>query len=55
MFDQYLITGATGFLSRAVAESWCAAERKCMRLYCIMTPISILLPKKSIPSSVMCA
>ena len=48
---QVLPASSVGLLQR----SWCAAERKCMRLYCIMTPISICSPKKSIPSSVMCA
>ena len=55
MFDQYLITGATGFLGRAVAEELVRRRAQVHRLYCIMTPISICSPKKSIPSSVMCA
>ena len=48
---QVLPASSAGLLRRG----WCAAERKCTRLCCRMTPISICSPKKSIPSSVMCA
>ena len=55
MYDKYLVTGATGFLGRAVVEAAGTPQaHECMRLCCMMTPISICSPKKSIPSSVMC-
>ena len=54
MYDKYLVTGATGFLGRAVAEELVRRMRRCIRLCCMMTPISICSPKKSTPSSVMC-
>ena len=46
MFDKYLVTGATGFLGRAVAEELVRRKRRCMRLCCMMTPIPICSPKE---------
>ena len=55
MYDKYLVTGATGFLGRAVAERLVRRRAQVYALVLQNDPYINLLPKKSIPSSVMCA
>ena len=55
MFDKYLVTGATGFLGRAVAEELVRRRAQVHALVLHNDPYIHLLPKEVIPSSVMCA
>lgn len=54
MFDKYLVTGATGFLGRAVAEELVRRKAQVHALVLHDDPYIICSPKKSTPSSVMC-
>lgn len=54
MFDKYLVTGATGFLGRAVAEEIVRRKAQVHALVLHDDPYINLPPKKSTPSSVMC-
>ena len=53
MFDKYLVTGATGFLGRVVAEE--LVRRKAQVHALVMTPIPICSRRRYAPSLVMCA
>ena len=55
MYDKYLVTGATGFLGRAVAERLVRRRAQVYALVLQNDPYINLLPKEVIPSSVMCA
>ncbi len=46
MFDQYLITGATGFLGRAVAEELVRQDAQVHALVLHDDPYISLLPKE---------
>ena len=54
MYDKYLVTGATGFLGRAVAEELVRRKAQVHALVLHDDPISICSRRRSTPSSVMC-
>ena len=54
MFDKYLVTGATGFLGRAVVEELVRRKAQVHALVLHDDPYINLLPR-STPTSVMCA
>ncbi len=55
MFDKYLVTGATGFLGRAVVEELVRRRAQVYALVLHNDPYIDLLPKEVPPTSVMCA
>ncbi|RGQ40728.1 NAD-dependent epimerase/dehydratase family protein [[Clostridium] leptum] len=55
MFDKYLVTGATGFLGRAVVKELVRRKAQVHALVLHNDPYIDLLPKEFTPSSAMCA